>query len=55
MFPDRTLLQLLFGYRTRDDLEHAFADCRAHSDEARALLTVLFPKQPSNEWPVECT
>ena len=50
-FPDLTFLQLLFGYRTLDELEYAFADCRART-EARALLGALFPKQPSLVWPV---
>jgi len=52
MFPDLTFLQLLFGYRTLGELQHAFADCLVRTDEARALLLTLFPKQPSNVWPV---
>jgi len=51
-FPDRTFLQLLFGYRTLEELQHAFPDCGAESDEARTLLNVLFPKQASDVWPV---
>jgi len=46
-FPGLTFLQLLFGYRSLEDLEHAFADCRVSTDEARALLEALFPRQPS--------
>jgi len=49
-FPDLTFLQLLFGYRSLEELEYAFADCQVESDEARALLTALFPRQPSNVW-----
>ncbi len=51
-FPDLTFLQLLFGYRSLAELQYAFADCRAYSDGARALLEALFPAQPSNVWPV---
>jgi len=51
-FPNRTFLQLLFGYRTLEELDHAFADCWAANDAARALLNVLFPRQASHVWPV---
>lgn len=52
-FPDQTFLQLLFGYRTLDELKHAFADCWTSNDEAQALLEVLFPMQESQVWAVE--
>jgi GNAT superfamily N-acetyltransferase len=51
-FPDLTFLQLLCGFRSLDDLYHTFPDCIIRSDEARALLNVLFPKQPSAVWPI---
>ncbi len=51
-FPDLTFLQLLFGYRSLEELKQAFPDCRCQGDEARVLLNALFPKQPSNVWPV---
>jgi GNAT superfamily N-acetyltransferase len=51
-FPDLTFLQLLFGYRTLEELDFAFADCRAGLDRTRALLNALFPRQPSNVWPL---
>ena len=51
-YPGLTFLQLLFGYRTQDELEGAFADCFS-SDELKPVLRVLFPKQPSEIWPVE--
>lgn len=51
-FPGLTFLQLLFGYRTLEELDYAFPDCWAETDEARALLGVLFPRQPSLIWPV---
>lgn len=51
-FPDLTFLQLLFGYRTFEQLDDAFADCSANSDEARAVIEAMFPSQPSNLWPI---
>ncbi len=33
LFPDLTFLHLLFGHRSVDDLEYAFADCRGGSGE----------------------
>jgi len=47
-FPDLTFLQLLFGYRSLDELKYAFADCWYGSDEVYALLNALFPKQSSD-------
>ncbi|HUF93161.1 MAG TPA: GNAT family N-acetyltransferase [Candidatus Limnocylindria bacterium] len=52
MFPPLTFLQLLFGYRSLDDLERAFADCVVRTVEARSLLNALFPRQPSCVNPV---
>jgi hypothetical protein len=49
-FPDLTFLQLLFGFRSLEELQHAFPDCSARTDEARALLPVLFPKKNSHVW-----
>ncbi|HET7087598.1 MAG TPA: GNAT family N-acetyltransferase [Anaerolineae bacterium] len=51
-FPDLTFLQLVFGYRTLDELRYAFADCWVDTDEARAVLEAMFPKQSSDVWPV---
>jgi hypothetical protein len=51
-FPDLTFLQLLFGYRTLDELKHSFADCWTNTDDAQALLQALFPKRASDVWPV---
>ncbi|HDQ72133.1 MAG TPA: hypothetical protein ENN19_08555 [Chloroflexi bacterium] len=54
-FPDLTFLQLLFGYRTVEALETAFVDCWISDEhqEMRALLNVLFPRRPSDVWPVD--
>jgi len=51
-FPDLTFLQLLFGYRSMAELDHAFADCWASGDKGWPLLDALFPKCPSDIWPV---
>jgi GNAT superfamily N-acetyltransferase len=51
-FPDLTFLQLLFGYRSLEELKHAFADCWTANDAARSLLETLFPSRPSDVWPV---
>jgi GNAT superfamily N-acetyltransferase len=50
--PGLTFLQLLFGYRTFQELDEAMADCYASSDEARVLLEILFPRVPSSVRPV---
>ena len=51
-FPDLVFLQLLFGYRSFEELEFAFADCYPEKEEATMLLNILFPKQTSKIWPV---
>ena len=49
-FPDLTFLQILFGYRSLEELQHAFPDLETRTDDARALLPILFPKKVSNVW-----
>jgi GNAT superfamily N-acetyltransferase len=51
--PGLTFLQLLFGYRSLAELDFAFADCRVDDEEGRVLLNALFPKQPSQVWPID--
>jgi len=51
-FPDLTFLQLLFGYRSLEELDRSFADCRPGRGDARVLLEALFPGRPSDLWPV---
>jgi hypothetical protein len=51
-FPELTFLQLLFGYRSLDELKYAFVDCWTEHDDATALLNALFPRHPSSVWPV---
>jgi hypothetical protein len=49
-FPELTFLQLLFGYRSLEELRYAFADCWAGNDDVTVLLNTLFPKQASLVW-----
>jgi hypothetical protein len=51
-FPGLTFLQLVFGYRSLDELKYAYPDCYTNSDTKGALLQTLFPKQESLIWPV---
>jgi len=51
-FPDLTFLQLLFGYRSLEELDYAFADCWWEKDPTFGLLNALFPKQASHIWPL---
>lgn len=50
-FPGLTFLQLLFGYRSREELVFAFPDCWVNKDY-RALMDALFPKKISHIWPI---
>jgi ribosomal protein S18 acetylase RimI-like enzyme len=49
-FPELTFLQLLLGYRSLAELEHAYADCAVRDLESRTLVEALFPKRPSHTW-----
>jgi hypothetical protein len=51
-FPSLTFLQLVFGYRSFDELHYAFADCYWNSNESYRLLNILFPKKLSDVFPV---
>lgn len=52
-FPDLTFLQVIFGYRTFDELSHAFADCWCNHEEVRTLINILFPKKHSDVFAIE--
>ena len=52
LFPGLTFLQMLFGFRSTDELEHAFPDCEIRSEPARVVLDALFPKGPSHIWAI---
>jgi hypothetical protein len=49
-FPPLVFLQLLFGYRSLEQICHSFADAGT-KPEAAPILTTLFPRKPS--WVVE--
>jgi hypothetical protein len=51
-FPGRTFLQLLFGYRSYDELHQSFADCWCDHQEDYALINILFPKKLSDVFPL---
>jgi hypothetical protein len=51
-FPNLTFLQLVFGYRSLEEICYAFPDCWTDREEIRGLLEALFPKQASDLWPV---
>jgi hypothetical protein len=51
-FPPYTFYQLLFGYRTLEELEYAFPDCWV-KENMRGLVAALFPKQDSIVYPVD--
>ncbi len=46
-FPDLTFLQLLFGFKSFDELNDNFVDVSYDRDESRVLISTLFPKKPS--------
>ena len=51
-FPGLTFLQVLFGYRSLGELEHAFADCWCDHQDVRVLFNILFPKKLSAVFPL---
>lgn len=50
-FPNLTFLQMVFGYRSLEEIKHAYADCWTQQDAA-VLLSILFPTRPSNVWSI---
>jgi hypothetical protein len=51
-FPELTFLQIMFGYRSLDELHEAFPDCWFRNDQTYVLLSALFPKMNSDIWPI---
>ena len=47
-FPELTFLQILFGYRSFEELKYAFPDCWWDGDGTRLIVNALFPKKYSN-------
>ncbi|HOU40614.1 MAG TPA: GNAT family N-acetyltransferase, partial [Promineifilum sp.] len=52
-FPDLSFLQVLFGYRSFEELVAHYADCYTADATTRVLLRALFPKRPSHVIPME--
>lgn len=52
-FPPLVFLQLLFGWRSLDDLRDAFPDVGTANDEVQTLLETLFPTKPSWVMPLD--
>ena len=53
LFPGLIFLQLLFGFRSVEEIEFAYPDCIVTSNEARALLGALFPKRHSMVYAIQ--
>jgi hypothetical protein len=51
-FPPLVFNHLLFGHRSMQELDDAYADCSTKQEMQGALLDALFPKKPSNVWPI---
>jgi len=51
-FPNLTFLQMVFGYRSYEELHYAFPDCWCGDEDVRVLLTTMFPKKASEIYPV---
>ena len=45
--PDLTVLQLVFGHRSIEELRASYADCYWDNEDARVVASALFPKKPS--------
>ena len=54
LFPGLSINQLLLGYRSLDELQAIYPDCMVRGGEGRALIDALFPKAPSDVWPLVC-
>ncbi len=52
IFPELTFHKLLFGHRSRAELQAMFPDCIMDTDKTAALIDVLFPKQVTNVLPI---
>ncbi len=51
-FPPLTILHLVFGHRTVRELQEVYIDCRAYREQTANLIDALFPKKPSEVWPI---
>jgi len=50
-FPPLLFLQVVFGYRTLDELRQSYLDMWVNN-EGRVLLSILFPARPSHVLPL---
>ncbi|MBK9925564.1 MAG: GNAT family N-acetyltransferase [Anaerolineales bacterium] len=51
-FPDHTFLQMLFGYRSFEELSTSFVECWWYGEDVRILMSILFPKKLSDVFPI---
>ena len=51
-FPNLTFLQMVFGYRSYEELHYAFPDCWCDDEDVRVLMNALFPKKTSSIHPI---
>ena len=51
-FPNLTFLQMVFGYRSYEELHYAFPDCWCDHEDVRVLINALFPRKASNIYPI---
>jgi len=49
-FPGLTIIKLIVGHATVEEIRSGYPDCWVGSDETRVLLGALFPKQGSHIW-----
>jgi len=42
-----SFLQILFGYRSLDEVRYAFPDCWWSDESTRIIVNALFPKKSS--------
>ena len=47
-FPMLTFIQILFGYRSFEELKFAFPDCWWSDQNTRLIINILFPKKSSS-------
>jgi len=51
-FPGLTFIQMLFGWRSMEEISYLFPDCDWRNQEVKTLIDLLFPKKTSNLWPI---
>lgn len=51
--PPLTFTQVLFGYRSLEQIRHIMPDAYANDDASALLLSILFPTKPSRTMPLD--